>query len=258
MDFPNRSEVRVESGTLNLTDGYFQVYGGTIGGGGTGGPGGGTVEFADFQQSSSGVLIEQIAGTEIGEYGQIIVTGSVMLAGTLGLELLNDFIPSVGDTFIIIDNRGTGQILGEFIGLPEGAVVWAGNYGFTISYVGGVGGNDVVLTALAPPSDFTLSGLVFVDLNNDGQVNYGEAALAGVQIDLKNEAGTVIATTVTNSQGIYEFTGLAAGRYTIVESQPAGYAQGINSVGTLGGTISAVDQFFVELSAVGDSFDGMN
>ncbi|MCA9012621.1 MAG: hypothetical protein KDB01_22875, partial [Planctomycetaceae bacterium] len=258
MELHNRGEVRVELGTLNLTCGYVQVDNGTIGGVGTGGPGGGTVAFADFHQSSSGILIEQIAGTEIGDYGQIIVTGSVTLAGTLGVELLNGFIPSVGDTFIIIDNRGTGQILGEFIGLPEGAVVWAGNYGFMISYVGGIGENDVVLTALAPPSDFTLSGLVFVDLNNDSQVNYGEAALAGVQIDLMNEAGTVIATTFTNSQGIYEFTGLAAGRYTIIESQPEGYTQGINSVGTLGGTISAVDQFFVELSAAGDSFDGMN
>jgi hypothetical protein len=166
-------------------------------------------------------------------------------------------VPSLGQQFLVIDNRGSNPIDGTFIDLPEGAVVWAGNYGFTISYVGGTG-NDVVLTALAPPRYFTLSGLVFLDLNNDGQVQYGETAISGVRIDLRNEAGTVISTTYTNSQGIYEFTGLSAGRYTITESQPAGYAQGINSVGTLGGSISAVDQFFVELSIAGGQFDGLN
>ncbi len=146
MELHNRGEVRVERGTLYLTCGYVPGDHGTIGGGGGTGGSGGTVAVADFQQSGSGILIEQIAGTAIGDYGQIIVTGSVNLAGTLGVELLNGFTPTVGNTFVIIDNRGTNVILGTFANLPEGFVIPVGIYGFVISYVGGTG-NDVVLTA---------------------------------------------------------------------------------------------------------------
>ena len=42
--------------------------------------------------------------------------------------------------------------------------------------------------------------------------------------------------------GFYQFTGLAAGSYTITEDQPSGFADGNDYLGNLGGDIGD-DQF---------------
>jgi hypothetical protein len=45
----------------------------------------------------------------------------------------------------------------------------------------------------------------------------------------------------------YVFINPRPGSYYITETQPAGYQQGIDSIGTAGGSLSATDQFFVQL-----------
>ena len=59
--------------------------------------------------------------------------------------------------------------------------------------------------------------------------------LAGVQIDLLNAQGHVIATTTTDVQGNYEFDDLDPGVYSVFEHQPTGYVEGMDMVGTVGG-----------------------
>jgi hypothetical protein len=106
-----------------------------------------------YTQTVSGQLIEQIAGhsgagtygTPGIDYGQLVVNGDVALNGTFTVEVIGGFVPGLGQQYMAIDNRGTHPIDGTFIGLPEGSVIWAGNYGFTVSYSGG-DGNDFVLT----------------------------------------------------------------------------------------------------------------
>ena len=121
---------------------------------------------------------------------------------------------------------------------------------------GAISNVSAVTVEVAPT--FTLSGLVFSDFNNDGEVDFGERAIQSVVITLSNQFGTIVATTTTNAQGIYEFTGLVSGQYYITEQQPAGYSQGTNKIGTLGGTISALDQFFVDFANAGTSTDGLH
>ncbi len=50
-----------------------------------------------------------------------------------------------------------------------------------------------------------------------------DTVIPGVQIDLWDGAGKVVATTVTNDNGDYSFTGLVPGQYSVHEHQPAGY-----------------------------------
>jgi LPXTG-site transpeptidase (sortase) family protein len=53
-----------------------------------------------------------------------------------------------------------------------------------------------------------------------------------VTIQLKNNIGTVIATTTTDALGSYSFTNLAAGMYTVSETDPAGFVSTtLNNVG---------------------------
>lgn len=58
--------------------------------------------------------------------------------------------------------------------------------------------------------------------------------IAGVTITL---SGAATATTTTGTDGTYSFTGLAPGIYTITETQPAGYSDGPDSLGSTGGTL---------------------
>lgn len=66
-------------------------------------------------------------------------------------------------------------------------------------------------------------GIVFNDANGNGIQDSGETALSGVTIELKNNVGTVIATTTTNTLGSYSFTNLAAGMYAVTETDPTGF-----------------------------------
>ena len=56
----------------------------------------------------------------------------------------------------------------------------------------------------------------FDDLDADG-INDGEPGLEGWTIELRDSQGALIATTVTDSDGDYWFTGLAAGTYELNE-----------------------------------------
>ena len=77
------------------------------------------------------------------------VTGTVTLAGILQTSMADAHVPSIGETFVIIDNDGTDPVSGTFNDFPEDAQVMAGRFAFRISYRGG-DGNDVVLTASEP------------------------------------------------------------------------------------------------------------
>src|SRR5262249_4487494 len=150
MQLINSGTVRIDRGVLALGCGYVQPEGssGTVSGNVTGdvsNPGQFNLNpslappvLTNYTQTITSTLAVQIGGLIPGtQYGQLIVTGSVNLAGSLQVQLINGFMPQLGDHFIIIDNRGTAPINGTFTGLPEGATFNVSGYQFKISYVGG-------------------------------------------------------------------------------------------------------------------------
>lgn len=60
-----------------------------------------------------------------------------------------------------------------------------------------------------------LSGKVYFDKNDSSSYTAGEEGFNGVTVNLVNEAGAVVATTTTDADGNYSFTGLNAGIYTV-------------------------------------------
>ncbi len=69
-----------------------------------------------------------------------------------------------------------------------------------------------------------LGDLVWLDRNANGLQDVGETGLANVVVTLFGEDGTtVISTTMTNENGIYQFTYLDPGIYSIEFTPPAGY-----------------------------------
>ena len=69
----------------------------------------------------------------------------------------------------------------------------------------------------------SISGIVFNDANGNGSQDAGELPISGVTIQLRNNAGTVIATALTNASGAYTFSNLTAGQYTVTEIDLPGY-----------------------------------
>jgi hypothetical protein len=86
----------------------------------------------------------------------------------------------------------------------------------------------------------SLSGYVYVDDNNNGIRESGEAPIAGVSVTL---GGAESRTTTTNADGYYAFVALTTGTYVITESQPAAYLDGKDAIGSQGGSASN-DRFF--------------
>ncbi|MBL9123528.1 MAG: carboxypeptidase regulatory-like domain-containing protein, partial [Planctomycetaceae bacterium] len=89
----------------------------------------------------------------------------------------------------------------------------------------------------------SITGMIHADLDGDCMYDSGEPLLAGVTVKLYDEQGTLLATTQTNAQGQYLFSGLAPGKYTVEEVQPANYYQGGSSLGNAGGQAVGYDKF---------------
>ena len=90
----------------------------------------------------------------------------------------------------------------------------------------------------------SIAGQVLADTNNDGQRHAGEPAIAGVTVTLTgmDAAGAAVnRTATTDANGDYNFTDVLSGTYTLTETQPAAYADGIDVAGSAGGTPNGAD-----------------
>lgn len=95
-------------------------------------------------------LAVTLTGATTGQFDQVVVAGSVALAGPLTLGG-SGYTPAIGDTLLLISNDGSDTVTGNFTGLVEGATLSFGGVELTLSYIGG-DGNDVTLTRAASPN----------------------------------------------------------------------------------------------------------
>jgi protocatechuate 3,4-dioxygenase beta subunit len=85
-----------------------------------------------------------------------------------------------------------------------------------------------------------ISGRIHADDGPDCNFDDPHHMLAGVRVDLLDPNGNVLATTLTNEEGYYEFAGLRPGTYSVREHQPTQYFDGGERVGSAGGASSDV------------------
>lgn len=161
----------------------------------------------------------------------------------------------------------------------------------TVGSAGGVAGTNAVTNIVLGAGVFTggyhfgerevllgsLAGRVFIDINGDGIRQSNEPGIGNVVLSLVGVAdnGTQVnLSATTNSDGTFTFSNVRAGTYTLTESQPANFANGVTRAGTAGGTVNgntisnivlapnfdAVDYFFGEVGnrASGRVFDDLN
>jgi autotransporter-associated beta strand protein len=153
--------------------------GGTLGGngtttgvvvvhpGGTASPGNSPGKFnaGNLSMATGSTLKIDINGAVVNtEYDQVNVIGTVNLdsdtggGATLDVTVGGGFVPTGGDTFIIINNDGVDAVSGNFLGLLQGALLAVGGYNFHVNYAGG-DGNDVALTTVSPSDVATATAL---------------------------------------------------------------------------------------------------
>ena len=87
----------------------------------------------------------------------------------------------------------------------------------------------------------SISGNVFADLDFDCFQDPNEQSLSGVEIQLRDASGVLVATTRTDSNGNYRFETLRPGEYSVHEIQPTGFFQGSQTVPTGVGDTSTQD-----------------
>lgn len=131
----------------------------------------------------------------------------------------------------------------------------------TIGSQGGVTGNDVLSNLVLGSganginNNFgellpaMVGGFVYYDINNNGVKETGEPGIGGVTVkltgtDLNGAPVNLSQTTVASGtwQGLYYFQNLLPGTYILTETQPSGYLDGKDTIGSQGGT-TANDAF---------------
>ncbi|MCA9121123.1 MAG: DUF11 domain-containing protein [Planctomycetaceae bacterium] len=188
-----------------------------------------------------GVAITLVGNDDLGAVNRTTFTGSD------GFYSFGSLRPG---SYRVIESQPPGYLDGqEHLGDIGGTV---GNDEFFLDLGRGEDGSDYGFAELEPAK---LSGYVYNDTNDNGQIDFGEQAITGAQLTLTgtNDLNEVINQIVTtDTQGYYEFYDLRPGSYTLSETQPNGYGDGKDTIGSLGGTVSN-DQFSAIVAVSGSN-----
>jgi hypothetical protein len=89
-----------------MLQGNGRINGSLINNGGTVSPGGsvGTLTVnGNYAQVAASTMLFEIGGTGPGEFDKLVVDGSLIAAGSLTIQLIDGFMPAVGNSFDIHD-----------------------------------------------------------------------------------------------------------------------------------------------------------
>lgn len=192
------------------------------------------VNFADTVSTIAGSVYIDTSGDGLRQAGEngiphvfIALTGTNAAGGAVSLTTTTDangdykFADLLSGTYTLTETQPAAYADGlDHVGSAGGAT-----------------GNDV-LSAISLPTgtdatgylfgeqSVSITGTVYADTNLNGGLDSADTPIGGVQVALQSPAGVVIATTTTNSSGVYRFDNVAAGSYVVAETQPAGYGSG--------------------------------
>jgi VCBS repeat-containing protein len=140
--------------------------------------------------------------------------------------------PSPVDTFTFLWDFGDGTTADTLTATHTYA--GSGTYKATLTVTdddGGVGTDTLVVTVSGGAGTGSIGDFVWHDLYHgpchlvDGIQDAGEPGISGVLVNLLDAGQAVVASTLTDASGLYQFTGLAAGTY-FVEIAPDNFQSG--------------------------------
>jgi len=171
-----------------------------------------------------------IPGVTVQLYNSANVLIATTATNALGYYIFNNVVPGnyyvkfsgtpVGYTFITADAGGND--------FADSDVTGANGAGTTATFAVAADSNNMTIDAGLRATTVlnSIGDFVWYDLDKDGIQDANEAGVPGITVTLYNATtGAVIKTTTTNASGLYMFTDVAAGSYTVgFGNLPAGYA----------------------------------
>ncbi|WP_167230648.1 SdrD B-like domain-containing protein [Massilia rubra] len=200
------------------------------------------VVYADSNQNASIDKDEQIAGVTVTLTGLDDRGAAVSLTTTTaadGSYRFDKLRPSSGAGYTVTETHPAG--FNDFPGNTGSLPGTIGAVAAGVAVPNSISGLQLVQGDAAVNYNFreigaSIAGGVYFDVNNNGVRDSGEPPFPGVTVRL---VGPTPRTVVTGADGSFLFTGLMAGNYSIVETQPGGVDDGRDTAGSLGGTINA-------------------
>lgn len=194
----------------------------------------------DAGETGIGSVSLRLTGTDL--YGNAVNT--TITTPSNGSFTFSDLSPADSTGYTITETQPSGFFDGRETAGTSGGTVDNSRFRSEAAYnrITGIAlpantnATGYLFGELAPN---TISGFVYVDNDNDGNLDPGEPSIAGVTVTLTGTddlGDPVNRTTTTNSSGSYQFTNLRTGTYTVTESQPPAYLDGIHTAGTVGGS----------------------
>ena len=186
------------------------------------------------------VSVNKVA-VNVGSGQQVEQHFSDILAGTISGAVFNDINgngiqdvieePLAGVTVEWDDGSTTDNMITDANGLYSFTVTPNQSYIITETDPAGyssitsntktvsVATGGAAIANFADIEEWTISGMVFDDINGNNVLDEFELGLEGVTVQLSS--GQSMTTSAT---GIYQFTGVSAGSFTVISTVPTGYA----------------------------------
>ncbi|NQU24865.1 MAG: hypothetical protein HQ567_26580, partial [Candidatus Nealsonbacteria bacterium] len=222
-----------------------------------------------------------IGGTKFDDLTGDGFTGDDVPMGGVTIELFLDGGDGIFDGVddVLIGTQITADVTGTYTfddldsgryyiqeQVPDGFVQTAGPAYYTVEIANGIVSSDDDMPVNDSGFDFgnfepfSVSGFVYVDINNDGVKDFSELPIPNTTILLSGidtEGNPISEDTVTDEDGFYIFEGLWPGTYSIKELQPDAYIDGKDTIGTPGG-LTTNDQFWNVVMEPGGIRHGVN
>ncbi|QDU75015.1 Cna protein B-type domain protein [Bremerella volcania] len=197
-------------------------------------------------------LLEVVAGIES---DVIDIMDNVTPGEPSDVPTFIGFFDENGGPLTAGDLQGTFTPVLDGMNNPTGEFTYVSNIpGLTemITYQVSDGNNQITTGTIIFKTlfDSLLSGVVYFDADNDGVVDDNantnaspEMRIGGVTIELLDNGGSVVASTITDAYGAYVFAGFDEGTYSVRITDPRFTRKGITSSGSFtlsGNTISGI------------------
>ncbi|MFO0967329.1 MAG: SdrD B-like domain-containing protein [Gemmataceae bacterium] len=219
--------------------------------------------------SLSGHVFEDANNNGTFDPGEVpIANASVMLTGTddLGAAVLQNGTTDANGfyhfddlrpgTYAIAESQPANYLDGKDAVGTKGGDNSVNDQVQNIVLVGGDNGLNYDFGEIKPAS---LSGFVYHDANDNGVKDAGESGIAGTTVTLsgQSQGGAVQVVGTTDANGFYQFDNLYPGTYALNETQPAGWKDGKDAAGNLGGAVAndAISSIIVAAGAAGTDYD---
>lgn len=188
----------------------------------------------DGEAGVAGVVVELFASVDGQPSGTVLATTSTDSDGNYSFQ---DLQP--GD-YIVKFTAPDGERFTKADQGDDASDSDAGESGFTASYSLAPGESintvDAGLYSLS-----SISGNVYHDVNDDGVFDPTESGIGNVVLTLTGVdafGNAVSLSTTTAEDGSYAFAGLVPGTYSVTQTQPEGWDDGKDALGSEGGTLS--------------------